>query len=728
LKRKRREFDTKKKQAHRRQQLIQRYKPQRLSLLSTIRRSLKQTNRVRQVHPVHPSVPKARAEIRRELSKLQFQSSLVQQEQSQSSPSSCVEQQLTLYSDGNSNNNIDNASGEESYNEILSVDDINLQDHIKVETTRNGSPSLHVATDILSKDKKPYKRFPWAPVESAKKRTYSLSIYSEELWRTGIVKHLKKEHLSTPYAHWSKFPKGSREKNDALRPILEDLRSQMINHPIISKNIKAVIMQSQSTVKVDDRCPVDSSLAEHVVVVQSQMDKVSLHIATDVGEFNSQPGQLSLQKVNGWRVKFNFPSNASDMWKVLQPLIGALKSELLKGIDLNRGYGLTIAEKTEILQGIQHYILTSKKMSRAVKDFVDNTEGQATPTSNDIFLRNQYRLEGEDLARTKNAATTSFYETCYSQVAEIELQFINFDDSIVGKELKDVVRDAATAIVSSYTCNFFGLNKSRSWRQFSSEYAIDKTYYIMMQPERSRQYHARMKDELRRRAAMSAMYRGCNDIHGLRLLDMTDPDHLDELKDIILEAIRRHPWIRYWYTGDSLMTSDGQIAKREAIGFILRNLICKPTGRGLRTTDVGPTSNQLCQVVEIPLCATVGGAAARLGEISNIETFIDLEAEDGSDITCLNQGFNGCDTDKRDGVSDRIHILYATGLVNFGDRLRSNELNLCLHGCNTSVVARWDKSIPPAEQNYIEWDPRVRHERESTKEAGKIRVTYKLVS
>jgi len=110
LKRKRREFDTKKKQAHRRQQLIQRYKPQRLTLLSTIRRSLKQTNRVRQVHPVHPSVPKARAEIRRELSKLQFQSLLVQQEQSQCSPSSCVEQQLTLYSDGNSNNNIDNAT------------------------------------------------------------------------------------------------------------------------------------------------------------------------------------------------------------------------------------------------------------------------------------------------------------------------------------------------------------------------------------------------------------------------------------------------------------------------------------------------------------------------------------------------------------------------------------------------------------------------------------------
>ena len=175
------------------------------------------------------------------------------------------------------------------------------------------------------------------------------------------------------------------------------------------------------------------------------------------------------------------------------------------------------------------------------------------------------------------------------------------------------------------------------------------------------------------------------------------------------------------------MTSDGKIANREAIGFIIRNLICKPTGYGLSATEVGTASDDLCQVVEIPLCATVGGAAARFGEVSNIDTLVDLEAKEGSNITCLNQGINGCNTDKRDGVSDRIHILYLTGLIDFGERLRNNELNLCLHGCKPSVVARWNASIPPAEQNYIEWDPRVRHERESTTVDGRIRVSYSLV-
>ena len=174
------------------------------------------------------------------------------------------------------------------------------------------------------------------------------------------------------------------------------------------------------------------------------------------------------------------------------------------------------------------------------------------------------------------------------------------------------------------------------------------------------------------------------------------------------------------------MTSDGKIAYREAIQFILRNLICKPTGYGVSASEVGSTSNDLCQVVEIPLCAVSGGAAARIGEISNIEDLIDLEAEEGSGITCLNQGINGRDTDKEDGV-ERIHILYATGLVHFGQRLRNNEINLSLHGCHPSAEHRWKVSIPPAEQNFIEWDPRVRHERDSTTEAGKIRVTYKLV-
>ena len=146
----------------------------------------------------------------------------------------------------------------------------------------------------------------------------------------------------------------------------------------------------------------------------------------------------------------------------------------------------------------------------------------------------------------------------------------------------------------------------------------------------------------------------------------------------------------------------------------------------MNPTEVGPTSEYLCQALEIPLCVVIGGAAARIGEIRNIETLKDLEVVEDSDITCFNQGIYGCDTDKRDGVADRIHILFLTGLPNFGERLRNNELNLCLHGCTSSVISRWNTSIPHSEKNFIELDPRVRHERESTTVPGKIRVNYRL--
>lgn len=451
---------------------------------------------------------------------------------------------------------------------------------------------------------------------------------------------------------------------------------------------------------------------------------VSLCIATDIGELNVVPRGLWLKWATGWTVTINVPSNASDMWKVLQPKLSALKSKLLDGIDLNREGGLTTIERIEILQRAQHYILTSKEMSRAVQDIVDNTVAQASPTLNDMYFRPPHRLEGEDIARTQNDTTVSFYARCHSEATEIEIQFATFADSVAGKELMEVMRDAATAIVSSLTCNIFVFSKSGSWRQISPEHAIRKTTLIMMKKEFNKQYTIRVKEELAKRVVMLEKYKGQSQINGMPLLDTTKPEDVNRLISTADDIVAANSDIDFWYAGLGNMTSQFELSCDEGIQSALRNLFCKPSGRGLSRLEIGPTPDYLCQAEVFVLAATVGSARGRLGEIPLIEHIIYKESY--TDITCINQGLHGGDTDKRDGV-DRICLLFLTGYRNLGQRLRNNEMNLCLYGCKPSVVARWNASIPPAEQNYIEWDPRVRHERDSTTEPGKIRVTYKLV-
>ena len=603
--------------------------------------------------------------------------------------------------------------------QVVTVNDINLDEYIKVVKSKsnNGTTyvTLQIATDILNKGEKPY-RAVWYPAGRDGKRMNAFDVYSQDLWQTDILKHLHNE--STLYEQWSKSPRG-KAKNNALEPFLEAMRTQMINHPIIGANIKAVIIQSLSNTIADDRCSVDNSLAEHLIVVQRSKNQVSLHIATDGGELSVAMQSIVFKQTKGWKVTIIVPSNASDQWKIIQPLLSALKSKLLDGIDLDREGGLTTVERTEILQRAQHYILTSKEMSRAVQDVVDNTEGQATPTSDDIYLRPPNRLDGGDLARVQNEATVSFYEVCNSEVAEIEMQFEIFADSVAGKDIRDVMRDAATAIVSGLTCNFYVFSKSRKWRQISSEFAIHKATMIMMNKEFNRRYLARVKEELAKRVIMLGEYRGRSQINGLPLIDTTMPEDVNRLLSIAGGVVSENPNIKYWYAGLGNMNSKFELSGDEGIQSALRTLFCKPTGKGLSATDVGPTPDYLCQAEVFVLAATVGSARGRLGEIPLIEYVIDSESR--TDITCINQGVHGGDT----GVKG-INLLFVTGYRNLGERLRNNEMNLCLHGCRRTAVARWDASIPPAEQNYIEWDPRIRHERESTTEAGKIRVTYKL--
>jgi len=611
------------------------------------------------------------------------------------------------------------------------ANDINLEDYIEVvenvALNNKVTYTLEVVTNILSEDEQSYKAF-FQPIKNSSKQLQAIRVYSKSLWQTGIARHINKGSLSDVAQQWANAPLGNA-KIAATKPLLEGLKSQMINNEIINASIKAVIIQSQSNTIADDRCSVDSSLAENLTVVLSKKNQVSLNIATDVGELSSVQKEINFKSTtNGWRLTINVPSNASDQWKIIQPLLSALKSELLEGegIDLDRGYGLTTVERTEILQAVRHYILTSKKMSRAVQDIVDNTEGQATPTTNDIYLRPPHHLEGGDLARVQNEATVAFYTRCYSKTAEIEMLFVTFADTIVGKDMIEVVRDAATDIVNraSVHSNLFMCKRSKngetSWRQLSLERAIEKTFEIMMQSEATKQRRAKAMEELAKRVVMLKEYEGQRQIKGLPLLDTTKPEDVNRLISTADDIVNANPSIKYWYGGLGNMDSDYKLARDEGIQSALRTLFCKPSGRGLSRLEIGPTPDYLCQAEVFILAATVGSARGRMGEIPLIEHLINKERR--TVITCFNQGLHGGDT----GV-DGINLLFLTGYKNLGQRLQSNEMNLCLHGCRPSAVARWNASIPTAEQNYIEWDPRVRRERESTTEDGKIRVSYSLV-
>ena len=275
IKSKKRAYDAKNKQLHRRSQLIKRWKAPRRSFLSTIRRSLKQNVRVQLVRPVHPSIAKAKEEIRQKL--------LLLQQQASSTSVEPHEDRMTLSSIGYGNNdNVEfHGSVEEREGEqgvlVLDENNINLEDYIQVVKTKgnNGSNALHIATNMLNEGEKPFTHFNWHIKGRNRRPIRCISVYSKELWQLHIVRYLNKENgnLSALYERWAELPKGSNAKYAAIVPILEDLKCQMINHPIISASIKDFIIQSRSNV-IDD-CSIDQDLAEYLIVVRS--NKSSIH-------------------------------------------------------------------------------------------------------------------------------------------------------------------------------------------------------------------------------------------------------------------------------------------------------------------------------------------------------------------------------------------------------------------------------------------------------------------
>ena len=285
---------------------------------------------------------------------------------------------------------------------VLTANDINLEDYIEVvQAGRNGVTwCLKVA---LSEGEEWF--IPKWYLRGRDQNGLAAIRINKELWRTKIIRYLDGESISNEADHWAEQPQG-KAKHRALKTLLEAVKSQMINNETISANIKAYILQSQSN--DDDGCPIDSEIAQYLAVVQSDRTRVSLNIATDIGELGTKKMNLYFKKAKGWILAINVPLKyASDLWNILQPLLSAVTSEILKeiGIDIDREDGLSTHEKTAALQRIQYRILTSKVMSRAVKDVVDNTADQATPTTNDIFFRPPHHLKGEDLARTQNEDT-----------------------------------------------------------------------------------------------------------------------------------------------------------------------------------------------------------------------------------------------------------------------------------------------------------------------------------
>ena len=356
IKSKKRAYDAKKKQLHRRSQLIKQWKAPRHSFLSTVRRRLKQNARVRQVRPVHPSIAKAKEEIRQKL--------LLLQQQASSTSVEPHEDRMTLSSIGYGNNdNVEfHGSVEEREGEqgvlVLDENNINLEDYIQVVKTKgnNGSNALHIATNMLNEGEKPFTHFNWHIKGRNRRPIRCISVYSKELWQLHIVRYLNKENgnLSALYERWAKLPRG-KAKNTAMVPILEDLKKQIINHPTMSSSIKAVIIQSQSNVIDDDNCSIDPELAEYVTVVRSNKSCIALHVAANVGMSTSSADShrpFYLNQKKGGAVTIKCPS--LELWKILQPRLSMSKSKLREGIDIDTDSGLSIEQKSLVLQRVRH--------------------------------------------------------------------------------------------------------------------------------------------------------------------------------------------------------------------------------------------------------------------------------------------------------------------------------------------------------------------------------------
>ena len=358
-----------------------------------------------------------------------------------------------------------------------------------------------------------------------------------------------------------------------------------------------------------------------------------------------------------------------------------------------------LAIRYELNELIAVQMLESDEMSLAVLKFVNTDHEIISPQDNDVCL----------MSDTNTPGTEAYFRGITEALKDESVLSADGRTQLLG----GIVDSAKGRFLMKIREHWVQLDKPQA-RQFT----FHKLHWVSQKNEN------RIKNQQLAALAAERLPVGETHIRGNVIVNPMEQDG----KDDIITAINKEIFdddgnVKEGlssYIGDSTMDGEGGIKYDEDLLFIVkRHKLVKPNGSGLSRKNLAFDESEvdderILLVKRNKLAAVLGGHAGLAAEKHGIKHIMNMNG-----LLHLNYGNYG-----KPGNEKMWHIIYHTLLPNLRHLLREKKLFLFVGGpAAQSTKREINAKLRSNEQSWLDFDPRIKHTRISTK-TGKVKFFY----